>query len=100
MARMRRAVSGRTTCRSGVGRLARTTSPSAFTTSLTTYGRINIPSFASAPYAHANCSGVTATPWPKLTVASLMRDHRSGRMPAISPGRSMPVGCPSPNACK
>ena len=47
-ARTRRAVSGCTTCRNGVGRLARTTSPREFTTSLTTYGRINIPSFASA----------------------------------------------------
>ena len=59
-----------------------------------------MPPLAIAANAVAICSGVTETPCPKLRVARSMRLQLStGRMmPGVSPGSSIPVRFPNPNA--
>ena len=56
-------------------------------------GSTHTPPFASAAYADAIWIGVTAMPWPIGTFPIVEPDHLStGRtIPALSPGKSMPV---------
>ena len=63
-------------------------------------GSMRRPSLAIAWYTDAICSVVTETPWPIGTLAARLSVHSpdSSRMPALSPGSSMPVVRPRPNA--
>ena len=57
-----------------------------------------MPPFATAPYAAAICTGVTAMPWPIGTLPIVEPDHFAGgrTMPGLSPGKSTPVTRPKP----
>src|SRR5919205_2859140 len=59
-------------------------------------GRTHTPRFAIAAYAEAICIGVTAIPWPIGTFPIVEPDQYEGRIPALSPGKSTPVGRPKP----
>ena len=62
-------------------------------------GGTRTPSFAIVWYIEASCSTVIASPCPIGRFANDDPDHvlGSGRMPALSPGSSMPVCVPMPN---
>ena len=57
------------------------------------------PPFATAAYAAAIWIGVTAIPCPIGTLPIVAPVQRDGGMtiPALSPGKSIPVLCPKPN---
>src|SRR5919206_2714801 len=64
----------------------------------TRWGRDQTPRLATAAYAAAICTGVTAMPWPIGTLPIVEPDHLSGgsTIPGLSPGKSIPVTRPKP----
>ena len=76
------------------------TFPSGLVTFLTIYGFTRLPPLAMAQMARSIWSGVTAIPCPMAMVATSEGTISLGlyRIPASSPGTSLPVALPKPKA--
>ena len=74
--------------------------PSACLQPSMSWSGMRLPPFASAWYALTIWIWVAETPWPNIVAYLVWSSHEltGCRMPDDSPGKSMPVSWPMPNA--
>src|SRR4051794_37976188 len=73
--------------------------PEPSITPVVSRGCTHVPWLAIVAYTEAICIGLTDSPWPYASVASVASDQSAsgGTTPGVSPGNPVPVVRPKPN---